>query len=524
MTSAVEGSDQGPSDGQTRDRAAEYWLLAGTFVIAVASLVYELIAATVSSYLLGDSVLQFSLVIGVFLSSMGVGAWLSRYVVAAERAFTLSQITLGCLGGVSAIALFFSYAFLGHVYGVLFFLLIAIGALAGMEIPLITRILQARDAGPHTLPNVLTADYIGALAASLLFPLLIVPQLGLMAAGLVFGGLNLAVALISLWLFRDILPRFLWFVWGLASVLTIVGLTQTDRLTGVVDTALYEDEVVLTARSPYQQITLTRYRDRLRLFLDASIQFDSRDEYRYHEALVHPAMSLATHHKDVLVLGGGDGLAVREVLKYEGVEAVTLVDLDPMVTELFKTNPDLIALNGDALNDPRTRVVNKDAWRYVEEEAGQYDVIILDLPDPDTFSISKLYSREFYGVLVQHLNLGGVIVSQATSPVFAREAFWSVHNTLAAAPNPYADQPLTTIPYHVYVPSFGDWGFVIAGAQNLSQRELSTEVEHKFLTAERWQAAQVFGRDIDRVPADQNSIQTHAVVNYYLEGWGRWFN
>jgi Predicted spermidine synthase with an N-terminal membrane domain len=240
---------------------------------------------------------------------------------------------------------------------------------------------------------------------------------------------------------------------------------------------------------------------------------------------VHPAMSLATHHRDVLVLGGGDGLAVREVLKYPDLEAVTLVDLDPMVTELFRTHPDLVRLNNNALNDPRVQVVNKDAWRYVEEDAGQYDVIIIDLPDPDTYAVSKLYSQEFYAVLVQHLNLGGTMVTQATSPVFARDAFWSIHNTMAAAPNPYnAGEPLNLIPYHVYVPSFGDWGFVMASAHNMSQRGIIEDVERRFLSAERWQAAQVFAPDIGSTEAEQNTIQTHAVVSYYLEGWSRWFN
>ncbi|MCV6593422.1 MAG: spermidine synthase, partial [Silicimonas sp.] len=182
------------SDAPRLKEGQALWLLAATFAVAVAGLIYELIAGAVSSYLLGDSVTQFSLVIGIFMTSMGLGAWASRFVTRAERGFTLSQILLGLVGGFSAPMLFLAYGYLDGLQGVLFAIVIAIGALSGLEIPLITRILTERRAMEHTLSNVLTADYAGALVAAVAFPLLIVPQLGLMAASLVFGLLNLMVA------------------------------------------------------------------------------------------------------------------------------------------------------------------------------------------------------------------------------------------------------------------------------------------------------------------------------------------
>ncbi|WP_425097708.1 polyamine aminopropyltransferase [Tropicibacter sp. S64] len=508
----------------TDARLRETWLLAATFLIAVAGLIYELIAATVSSYLLGDSVRQFSIVIGVFLSSMGLGAWASRYVGEAMRGFAWAQIFLGIIGGFMAPTLFLAYAWVSEVGIPLYGMLIAVGVLSGMEIPLIARVLKDIGAPEFRFENVLTVDYVGALVASLAFPLLVIPHLGLMSASLVFGGLNLIVAGLSLYLFREVASRLQWVVWATAMALTFGALVQSERLVSVTEQQLFEDDVVLTEATPYQQITVTRFRDRVRLFLDYSIQFDTMDEYRYHEMLVHPVMGLAPRVNSVLILGGGDGMAAREVLRHDGVERITLVDLDPRVTELFRDHPDLAALNGGSLSDPRLTLVNQDAWQFVEATQESFDVIILDLPDPKNIALSKLYSREFYGLLVQRLSANGLLVTQAGSPLFARQAFWSVAHTLAATGNPYAPgEGLSVIPSHVHVPSFGEWGFVMASFAGLADREPKLPDGLKYLTPEVWRGAQVFSVDTGDMDAEINDIQSHALVGYYLEGWDAWF-
>jgi len=506
------------------------WLLAATFVVAVVGLIYELIAATISSYLLGDSIRQFSFVIGVFLSAMGVGAWVSRYVGDALSGFVRAQIALGVFGGALGPVLFFSYAIYGAVGLPLYGGLVAIGVLSGMEIPLISRVLKEIGAVEFRFENVLTADYIGALAASLAFPLLIVPNLPLMSASLSFGMLNLLVAGFSLWLFRDRLGRGLWLPWGGFLLATVVALVMSERLVSAVDARLFQDEVVFSETTPYQAIVITRFDDRVRLFLDASIQFDSLDEYRYHEMLVHPAMGLAPSVARVLVLGGGDGMAVREVLRHEGVEHVTLVDLDPRVTEIFATNPDLVALNGGALNDPRVEVVNADAWVWAAETrlgADEiYDVIIADLPDPKSIALSKLYSVEFYAMLVEHLSGHGLIVTQAGSPTFATDAFWITEATLAATRNPGAPgDGLDVLAYQTYLPSFGNWGFVLAGPSLPAPgRGPNLPEGLRYLTPEVWGAAQAFGADQARPEAvEVNSIQGHPLVAAYERGWDFWF-
>ncbi|PYF06568.1 spermidine synthase [Rhodobacter viridis] len=505
-------------------RGSEYWLLTATFLVAAVGMVYELIAATASSYLLGDSVKQFSLVIGVYLAAMGLGAYVSRFILRAVAGFVWAQIALGLVGGFMAPALYLSYAWMDAVALPLYLLLIVTGTLCGMEIPLIARVLKEVGAPAFRFENVLSVDYIGALVASVAFPLLIVPHLGLMSASLAMGVMNLIVAGLSLWLFRARLRRGVAVVWALAFVATAAGLWQAERLVAVTEAALYEDTVVVSETSPYQHITLTRFRDRTRLFLDASIQFDSQDEYRYHEMLVQPVMALAPRRENVLILGGGDGLAAREVLRHADVAHVTLVDLDRAVTDLFRSHADLVALNRGALNDPRLRIVNTDAWQFVEHDTAAYDVIIVDLPDPKSIALSKLYTREFYALLAERMAAEGLIVVQSGSPLFARQGYWSVIHTLDATRNPVVPgQSLSVLPYHVYVPSFGDWGFALASTRPLAPRSLSLPEGMRYISDRIWTEAQVFAPDVADLPAAENTLQSHALVGYYNAGWDAWF-
>ncbi|MEP2715706.1 polyamine aminopropyltransferase [Pseudophaeobacter sp.] len=528
MTSKGAGAPTAAPVTGSELRLRETWLLAATFLVAVAGLIYELIAATLSSYLLGDSIRQFSYVIGIFLSSMGLGAWLSRFVGRAMSGFVWAQILLGIAGGFMAPAVFLSFAWMESVTLPLYGLLITVGLLSGMEIPLIARVLKEIGAPEFRFENVLSVDYIGALVASLAFPLLIIPHLGLMSGSLAFGALNLVVAGLSLWIFRRETSRQQVAVWAIAFGLTLVGLVQSERLVSVTEANLFEDDIILSEATPYQQITVTRYRDRIRLFLDYSIQFDSLDEYRYHESLVHPAMAHAARRKSVLILGGGDGMAVREVLRWGEVEQVTLVDLDPRVTALFRDHKELAQLNGGSLSDPHVEIHNADAWRFIEGSSGVFDVIIIDLPDPKNLALSKLYSRQFYGALVERLSAHGVMVTQAGSPLFAREAFWSISATLEASRNPQSPgEGLITRPYHAYLPSFGDWGFVLASPRKLSSGPLilpeALAAELRYLSPDVWQAAQVFDRQSGPIPVEVNSLQSHALVGYYLDGWAQWF-
>jgi spermidine synthase len=502
-------------------------LLACTLVIAVCGLVYELLAGTVSSYLVGDSVYQFSLVIGLFMAAMGLGSFLSRY---AERAlvdvFVTVQVAVGVIGGASAPALFFAFAYIESYTPFLVLFAVLVGALIGVEIPIVIRILRPYQVLRLNVSNVLTVDYAGALLAALLFPLVLVPQLGLVRTGLVFGLLNLGVAGLALWAFRRDVRRPVVLAVTVCTCAAVLGLAfvAAERLTGFFESRLYGGEIVLAESSPYQRIVITRSGSAISLFLNGGLQFSTLDEHRYHESLVLPAMALARRRERVLILGGGDGMALREVLRHPGVASVTLVDLDPRVVELFSRNPMLARLNGGAFDDPRVRVVNEDAWKYLERSEQRHDVIVIDLPDPHDVDLSRLYTKGFYALAARRLNADGLLVTQATSPTFAREAFWCIERTLAETPSPYeSGSGLATIPYHAYVPSFGDWGFVLASARRLDWEGLRLEVQTRFVSADVARGMIHFPPDAARVEVEPNLLHTHALVRYYELGWGRWY-
>jgi spermidine synthase len=402
-----------------------------------------------------------------------------------------------------------------HFRAVLYGLVGVTGVLVGLEIPLLLRLLRDRLVFRELVAQVLSLDYAGALAASLLFPLLLVPRLGLIRTSLLVGLANAAVGLWSTWIFRRELaaPGFLR-AFAVAAVLVLGGgALAADRITTWSEDRLYADEIILARTSPYQRIVLTRGGDDLRLFLNGHLQFSSRDEYRYHEALVHPALATHPRPRRVLVLGGGDGLAVREILRYPAVERVTLVDLDSEMTRLFTANPLLATVNAGALRDPRVRVVNADAFVWLADVGETFDVVIADFPDPHNFSLGKLYSRTFYRVLRARLAPGGLAALQATSPMFARRSFWCIVETVRSA-------GLTARPYHVYVPSFGEWGFVLAGDETWAPPH-AYPAGLRFLTAEATPALFAFPPDMAAVPVEVNLLDNQILVHYYGAEWQR---
>ncbi|MEO6293575.1 MAG: polyamine aminopropyltransferase, partial [Burkholderiaceae bacterium] len=429
----------------------EVTLLASVFVVAACGLVYELAAGALASYLLGDSILQFSTVIGCYLFAMGVGSWLSQFFDRQLPAhFLRIELLVALAGGLLPAALFLANAYIpGSFRWVLYGLVATVGILVGLEIPLVMRILKRNVAFKDVVSQVLTFDYLGALAVSVAFPLILVPQLGLIRTGLLFGLLNAGVAVWALWLFRFELRQFK--AHALACGVTLAVLAAAflgaNHITTLAEDKFYQDRIVFTAASPYQRIVVTQGKLGHRLFLNGNLQFAERDEYRYHEALVHPAMAAfsATGPKRVAVLGGGDGMAVREILKYPSVASVTLVELDPAMTRLFSEQPTLVKLNGGALTSPKVKVVNTDAFAWLDSGTDMFDVIIVDFPDPTNFSIGKLYTNSFYALLDQHLAASGYAVIQTTSPLVARRSYWTVVSTLESV-------GLRTAPYHTNVP------------------------------------------------------------------------
>lgn len=499
-------------------------LILAVFVVASCGLAYELIAGALSSYLLGDSILQFSTIIGCYLFAMGVGSHLSRYVEDDDvlSRFIDIELLVGLLGGLSAMVLFVVFAWLSAPFRtVLYALVFSIGVLVGMEIPLVMRVLHDGNTKfSELVSRVLTFDYLGALAVSLLFPLLLAPRLGLSRTALLFGIANVAIAIWTIHRYRERLTR----VGGrvlrasIVMIVLVAGFFFADGLTHWSERGMYGDEIVHAVTTPYQRLIVTRWKDDLRLYINGNLQFSSRDEHRYHEALVHPMMQSLPWAKHVLVLGGGDGLALREVLRYPNVQKVTLVDLDRRVTDLFRSSEPLVALNRHAFSDPRVTVVNQDAALWLEAAGGDgqggamFDAVIVDFPDPSNFSLGKLYSVPFYRGLLRHVAAHGMVVVQSTSPYFAPRAYWSIDATLKEA-------GFRTWPYHAYVPSFGEWGFVLASQDAAFTPPDRYALAMRFLDADTTREMFRFPADMPRPPVEPNRLNNQSLVRYFDEDW-----
>jgi spermidine synthase len=490
-------------------------------VIATCGLVYELVAGTLASYVLGDSVTQFSTVIGVYLSALGLGSYLSRYVKRGlARRFVEVELAVALVGGASAALLFLAFAQVPALFRpALYGLVVLVGTLVGLEIPLVMRLLRETMDFKELVAKVLTFDYLGALAASVLFPLLLVPHLGLVRTAMLFGILNAGVGLWSTWLFAPLLgAAFDLRLKAVAVLLALtVGFAYADQMTDIAEEGMYADTVVFAKSSRYQRIVLTRAKDQFQLFLNGSLQFSSGDEYRYHEALVHPALALHGAPRRVLVLGGGDGLAVREILKHPTVTEVVLVDLDPEMTRLAVSNPLLRELNRSALLDPRVLVVNEDAFVWLGEsaDAGLFDAAIVDFPDPHNFSLGKLYTARFYGLVRARLDPAGVMAVQSTSPMMARRSFWCINRTIAAA-------GFQVRPYHALVPSFGEWGYALAALRPFTAPTTVPVPGLRYLDGPTLASLFVLGPDMAPVDTEVNRLNNQALVHYYEEEWRRW--
>ncbi|MDP2561624.1 polyamine aminopropyltransferase [Psychrobium sp. 1_MG-2023] len=501
-------------------------LLFSILIAGFCSIVYELLIATTGSYFLGDSITQFSLTIGIYMAFMGVGSYCSRWVSDKTllESFIGFELLLALIGGSCVPLLYYAYAIELPLQLVSAILTAAIGVLIGLEIPLLSRLMEKHYTLKANLANVLSVDYFGALIATLVFPFILLPWLGVFKTSLAFGLVNLSIALSLLWYFfpQISLSRRQWLRAALIGVfILLVGLMVFSKLLNEKwNEAVYEDQVIHSEQSQYQQLVLTRYKDDIRLYLNGGLQFSSIDEYRYHESLVHPAMARLKHAKSVLILGGGDGLAVRELLKYPQLKSITVVDLDPAVAKLAKTNHYLTTLNQEALSHPKVRVLHQDGFVFLADnqalqESQTFDLVLVDLPDPKTISLARLYSKQFYHSVRRNMAPGAILVTQATSPFFAGKAFWSIHNTIADVG--FAQ----VMPYHVNIPSFGEWGFVMA-CHIQCQTQLQPTPETRFYSAKMEQSMRIFPKDMVVKDSLVSTLDKPNVLYYYLDGWKYW--
>lgn len=532
------------------------------FLLGGCGLAYEYTLSKIASDLLGNSVQQWATMIATMLFAMGLGADVQKHTpvnVLADR-LIITQVMLAVLGGFGPLIMIHGFALLPQLYIIIqYSLAFGVGMLIGYEIPLMMRINEEDEPDMRiNLSQVLKMDYIGALVGALLWTFLLIRYLSIDRISFVVGLATMASAILCWFLYRKRLarPRARLLEIGGGLVLVTTGLILGRSLTVKAEQFLYRDPVVTSITSPFQHIVLTKNRiDNVRCYINGHLQFNEADEHIYHENLVHPAMHLAHRREKILILGGGDGLALREVLKYPDVREVTLVDLDPMMTGLATTDPDLIRLNGGSMNDPRVlkqaaagvsageayqnaqpsqyekfatthhetvklHVINLDAAEFVKSVTGRYDVVLMDFPDPNSPDLAKLYGRPFYDHLENVLNPGAVVVQQSGSCFQAREAYLCIGRTLKAA-------GFDVVPYHENVPSFGEWGWWIAksGQSAAKTRETLASLKEltiptRYLTPELVATSLVFGKD-QLISANQDftSLTQPRVYHYHLQGW-----
>ncbi len=480
-------------------------------------MVYELIISAVSSYLVGNSTLQYSITIGLYMCALGIGSFLSKFIRKdLFNWFANVEIGIGIVGGLSSLTLFFANLHLDSYEIVMYLEIIVIGTLAGLEIPLLTRIIEEdRKDLRVTISSIFSFDYIGGLIGSIAFPMLLLPHLGYFATAFLVGSLNLLAAVLIIFCYRSRLRHERLYRFASVGLLLgmIGGMLFAENAGNAIENGLYRDTVILRQQTEYQKIVMTRHKDDMRLYLDGNCQFSSLDEYRYHEALVHIPMAYAQEQEKILILGGGDGLAARELLKYPDTE-ITLVDLDSQMTELCSEHPHISKLNEGALVSERVTVINMDAYEYLENCTELYDVIFVDLPDPNNESLSKLYTNVFYRLCKQRLAEGGILNVQSTSPYYAVNAFWCINQTIKS-------EFTEVLPYHLQVPAFGDWGFNMASNDSLEQRHELVQ-DTKYLTQENLPSLFMFGKDEIAEQVSINQLTKPVLIQYYNDAVREW--
>ncbi len=497
------------------------FILFSTLIVGMCSIIYELLISTISSYFLGDSVKQFSIIIGFYLASMGLGSWLSRFFKKDILfSFIWIEILLGLIGAFSVplCYLYFSFA---DVEGFNIFILgiiIIIGTLTGLEVPLLTRILQGKVIHDDGLSDVLTLDYIGALIATIIFPFILIPFMGLYKSSLLFGFINIVIGFSNFIVFKNTFEKIgkrdliLWLITISISALIILAGVRANDFIKYWNNSIFKHPVIFNDSSAYQNIVLTNNGEEFRMYLNSAIQFSSRDEYRYHEALVHvPAMQISGLSK-VAILGGGEGLALREILKYKEVDSIYLIELDPEIVKISKEIALIRELNEDAFSDPRVHIIHQDAFAWLIKNKIQLDLIIADLPDPNNESLSRLYSITFYNLIKNRLSENGLFVTQATSPELSPNAFWCIDKGLKESGF------LFTYPYQINVPSFGNWGFNIASNTKLDFKFNET-LNLKYLEQESFEHIFYFPPDVKRTNVEASRLDQPIIMKYYLDHW-----
>ena len=498
------------------------------FATGLSGIVAEYVLSTLATYFLGDSVFQWTMIVSIMLFSMGLGSRISKYLnVNLLQTFVYIEFTLSLLTGFVSEITYLTSAFIGYTGFFIYTLSISVGLLIGMEIPIVIRLNDEFEDLKINVSSVMEKDYYGSLVGGVFFAFIGLPYFGLTYTPFILGGINFLVALMVVGLLwnnlKGTMKKRLTAMASLIVLFFLGGTLFADDVISYGERERYRDKVVFSAQSKYQRVVITKSKEDFWLFINGNQQLSTVDEYMYHEPLVHPVMGLLRSPKDILVLGGGDGGAVREILKYESVSKITLVDLDPLMTDLGKTHPMLTEMNQNSLNHEKVDIINADGFNFLEDTDQYFDAIIIDLPDPKSVELGRLYSYEFYKICYNKLRPNGVIITQAGSPYYAKRAFDCIDRTLDAA-------GFTTLPLHNQVVTLGEWGWVM-GAKDIEKEKLKMAVQNinmddiptVWLNSSAMSLITSFGKQVFKFEEDSvevNKIHNPVLYKYYLNG--RW--
>ena len=438
-------------------RSRSLTLQIALFATGCSGIVAEFVLSTLATYLMGNATFQWTMIMSIMLFAMGMGSAYSRqFKTRLLDTFVLVEFILSSLCSVSAILCFGLAPYLDSRAIVIYPLAFGIGFLIGLEIPLVIRLNSRYEALRTNISQVLEMDYFGSLIGGILFAFVFLPVLGFIYTPVLLGCINFLVAGWLLWRFLDLTHYKKTLSAGFIAVLLIMAgaLWFAGDIVQFSEQKKYKDTIIYAAQTKFQKIVMTRWKRDYWLYINGQEQFSTYDEEKYHEPIVHPAMAMAPSHENILILGGGDGLAAREVLKYSDLGVLTLVDLDPVMTDIATHHPILSKINRNAFSHEKIKIFNMDGAAFLEKSRQLYNVIIIDLPDPDSMDLMHLYSDHFYRTVKAHLSRGGVMVTQASSPFFARKAFLCIDKTIQAA-------GFSTLPMHTAIPTLGEWGWIL---------------------------------------------------------------
>lgn len=496
------------------------------FATGLAGIVAEYILGTLAAYFLGNEIFQMAFIVSTMMFAMGIGSRLSKRIEGQLlEKFIFLEVLLSLVVSFSSIAVYTLAGYSSSIGVIIYGMGMLVGLLIGMEIPLVVRINESNEGLRYNISSALENDYYGSLVGGLFFVFIGLPKIGLIHTPYLLGCVNLLVAILLFVVYGSNRKKnsLIYILFAITIIIIGIGVAIAKPIILHGEQIRYKDKVIYSKQSAFQKIVITEWKGNYWLYLNRNQQLSTLDEAMYHEPLVHPAMQLHPNAQNILVLGGGDGCATRELLKYESIRTITVIDLDSAVTNLAKTHPVLTDLNDGSFFNPKVNLLNEDAFTWLENSKQFFDLIIIDLPDPKTVTLSRLYSTEFYTMCKNHLRPQGILVTQAGSPYFATRAFLCINKTMENA-------GFRTVKYHNQIITMGEWGWVL-GVKGLRDsvdlKQLLMEnnygnVETRWLNQEANHIMFNFGKNFyvnaDTSNVEVNKIHDPVLQQYYLGG------